>query len=98
MAQIESGEVESLIEDRLVSQRGPHTEAYWDVELLKQRLAKRDWALLEGKYVIGYTDIELAEMLDCTKDSVRVMLSRARKKAREILLENYIDRGESNER
>lgn len=88
---------ETLIEDRLMSQRDPHTDAYWDVSFLKQRLAKRDWILLEGKYVIGYTDIELAEMLNCTKDSVRMILSRARKKARQILLENYIDRGESNE-
>lgn len=55
------------------------------VELLKKTLSPRDWMVLEGKYLMGYTQEELAPMLGVAPDSIRMILCRARKKARMIL-------------
>lgn len=77
--------LDAIIEDRLEAQRMPFDNSYWDVQLLKQKLPERDWLLLEGKHIIGYTDEELARIYGCSKDSIRMALSRARKRARYIL-------------
>ena len=53
---------------------------------LKQSLSKKDWLILEGKYILGYDQEELAAILGISPDSVRMTLSRARAKARSILL------------
>lgn len=77
--------LDTIIEERLAAQRMPFDNSYWDVQLLKQKLPERDWLLLEGKHIIGYTDEELAKLYGCSKDSIRMALSRARKRARYIL-------------
>lgn len=41
--------------------------------------------LLEGKYIWGHTDQELAEHLNCKSSSVRMKLTRARRKALQLL-------------
>ncbi len=60
-------------------------DAKWDTAILRKLLPERDWNLLEAKYIIGYSDHDIARELNCTSDSVRVLLSRARKRARAVL-------------
>lgn len=44
-------------------------------------LSQADRALLTGKYVLGYSDAELAQELGVKPDSIRMMLTRARRRA-----------------
>lgn len=44
-------------------------------------LSEEDRVLFEGKYLLGRTDEELAMLLNCQPDSVRMKLTRARRKA-----------------
>jgi len=55
------------------------------VETLRADLLERDWAALEGKYILGYSDQELSAIFGVSTDSIRTLLSRARKRARKIL-------------
>lgn len=48
-------------------------------------LSPEDRFLLEGKYILGYTDQELAEEAACKPDSVRMKLTRARRNALSLL-------------
>jgi RNA polymerase sigma-70 factor (ECF subfamily) len=89
--------LDAIIEDRLAAQRRPFDDSYWDVQLLKQKLPAKDWKLIEGKYMIGYSNEELGQMYGCSKDSVRMALSRVKKKSRAILFDKNAERGESNE-
>lgn len=59
--------------------------AKWDAEILRRRLDQRDWYLLEARYIAGATDAEISATLGCTPDSVRVLLSRARRRAKTLL-------------
>lgn len=43
--------------------------------------------LLEGKYLLHRSDAELAEILGCQTDSVRMKLTRARRTALKMLRE-----------
>lgn len=52
---------------------------------LREQLPERDWQLLWGKYIMGYSNEELAVKIGCAPDSVRMALSRAKKRARELL-------------
>ena len=51
------------------------------------RLPEDDRVLLEGKYILGYSDQELAEEIGCQANSIRVKLTRARRRALAILQE-----------
>lgn len=44
-------------------------------------LPEEDRILLEGKYLWGYTDAELAFQLNCQPNSIRMKLTRARRRA-----------------
>ena len=44
-------------------------------------LSDNERILLEGKYILEYTDEELAEQLHCKPSSIRMKLTRARRKA-----------------
>ena len=59
--------------------------AKWDTAALKERLDKREWFLLQTKYIVGCTDAEIGGMLGCSAASVRMMLTRARRHAKAIL-------------
>lgn len=72
--------------------------AYLEVEKLRASLSPRDWLMLEGKYILGYSQEELAELLDIAPDSVRMLLSRAREHARKLLLRETGERGGSDDR
>ncbi len=50
-------------------------------------LPEPDRALLEGRYIMGKTDEELARELGCKSDSVRMKLTRARRRAMEAYKE-----------
>lgn len=63
---------------------------------LKQSLSARDWLVLEGKYILGYTQEELADLIGVTPDSIRMILCRARAKARKILLTDEANGGGHN--
>lgn len=89
--------LDTIIENRIAAQRLPFTDSYWDIELLKEKLPKREWMLLEAKYLIGYSDEEVGRIYGCAKNSVRMALTRARRMAREILFGNDAEGGESNE-
>ena len=55
-----------------------------DLETLLSQLSPRDSLLLQSKYIAGMTDDELAAAFGCQPDSVRTLLSRARKRAAAI--------------
>ena len=48
-------------------------------------LSERDRFLLSGRYLYGLSDREMAEQLGCKADSIRMLLSRARKTALHLL-------------
>lgn len=54
------------------------------------KLKRSEQILLSGRYVLGYSDFELAEVLGCREDSVRMMLTRARRHAASVLREEGI--------
>lgn len=68
------------------------TAAQWDVALLRENLSKRDWDVLLGKYILGYSDKELADQCGCSQDSIRMALTRARRNARKLLDERGGDK------
>lgn len=49
------------------------------------QLDPEDQWLLEGKYILGYDDSELARVLNCKPASIRMKLTRARRKALQLL-------------
>jgi len=57
-----------------------------ELQSLKESLSSRDWLVLEGKYLLGYSQEELGALIGVTPDSIRMILHRARTKARNILL------------
>ena len=67
-----------------------------EVYQLKQTLSERDWLVLEGKYILGYSQDELSELIGVSSDSIRMILHRARKNARDILLTDTAEGGAKN--
>ena len=59
--------------------------AKWDVAALKERLPRKEWFLLQSKYIVGCTDGEIGGILGCSAASVRMMLTRARRHAKAVL-------------
>lgn len=68
--------------------------AIWDTAILKKHLPEKDWKLLELKYIAGYSDQEIAREIHCVPDSVRTLIRRVRKKAKEILLSERMKESE----
>lgn len=60
-----------------------------DVEKIRRELPPRDWIVLEGKYIMGYSQEELGQMLGVAPDSIRMIICRAKQKARSILYPNH---------
>lgn len=75
-ADLSTPSVEDLLE--LVERRGMLT-AVWP------SLSEVDRLLLEGKYIYGFSDGELAAQLGCGESSVRMKLTRARRRALQLL-------------
>lgn len=55
------------------------------------QLPPEDRLLLEGKYILELTDRDLADMLKCKPDSIRMKLTRARRRAIRLLSERDQD-------
>lgn len=90
-------EIDDEVRQQSSTQQMPFEDDYWDIQLLKEKLRPKDWKLLAGKYMVGYSDEELSRTYGCTKDSIRMALTRARRAARIILFGNDEKGGESNE-
>ena len=52
---------------------------------LREQMSERDWMILTGKILMGYTHEELAQMLDIKPENIRMVYSRAKAKARRLL-------------
>ena len=52
------------------------------------QLSEEERILLEGKYILGYTDQELAQQVGCKPASIRMKLTRARRRALQMLRED----------
>lgn len=53
--------------------------------LLARGLSQRDKMLLLSHYIEGQTDEEIAAQIQCSPNSVRALLSRAKKRAKKLL-------------
>ena len=54
------------------------------------RLPEEDQVLLEGKYVLGQSNQQLAGQFHCKATSIRMKLTRARRKALEFILNDEV--------
>lgn len=71
-------EIEELL---IVSEQSQALVEIWPM------LPENDQLLLEGKYLLGYTDTELASLLKCKVGSIRMKLTRTRRKALKLIVE-----------
>lgn len=55
------------------------------LQMIWPLLSQEDRLLLEGKYILGYTDSELALQLGCKPDSIRMKMTRARRRAFDLM-------------
>lgn len=72
----------------------PAVAARIAVSRLKAELPPRDWIILEGKYLLGLSQEEISSMIGVAPNSVRMLLHRAREKAKEILNEEHCKGGD----
>lgn len=71
---------ETSVEEALLRQdRGASLRRIWP------RLTETERTLLAGRYLLGRSDEELARKLGCKTNSVRMMMTRARRKAAALL-------------
>lgn len=87
---LDQAAMESLQEQLLMERQEPASDM---VEQLRADLSQREWLALEGKYILGYSHEELSELLGVSKENMRSIVSRARKRARRIL-EEFEEEGE----
>lgn len=96
---LEDETLEAVLRRELLQEDGiSELSAKLDVWRLQKELPPRDWVLLEGKYMKNLPDELLGQMTGVSGDSVRMLLSRARKKARAILIGSIEKGGGANER
>ena len=78
----------TLLEHQITRDSSPADTVSLQLEVseLKAALTQREWNVLEGKYILGYDQKELARQIGVAPNSIRMILCRARKKARSILL------------
>lgn len=72
----------SLEEGMILAERRADLAAVWDL------LSEEDRFLLEGRYILGYADSELAQQLGGKTASVRMRLTRARRRALSLMRKN----------
>lgn len=78
--------IEALVKEEIIAPKDWYDfSSVFDVERLKRELPKRDWLVLEGKYIMGYSQTELGKMIGVSPNSIRMIICRARRKARQIL-------------
>ena len=64
-----------------------------DMELVRGAMSDKEWKIVSGKYMIGYSNEELATMHGYSKDSIHTIVSRTLKMVRISLRK---EGGESN--
>ena len=69
----------SLDESLILQEEAGRLRAVWP------RLDEESRLLLEGKYILGYDNQELGQMLGCQANSVRMKLTRARRRALRLM-------------
>lgn len=62
-----------------------HEEELAGLHAIWSQLSKEEQLLLEGKYLLEYSDPELAQLLGCQSASVRMKLTRARRRVQKLL-------------
>ncbi|MBQ9719418.1 MAG: sigma-70 family RNA polymerase sigma factor [Oscillospiraceae bacterium] len=72
----------------LLSERLEHFHAAFS------KLPERDQQLLEGKYILDMDDTALAEAFHCKPESIRMKLTRARRRALKLLQEGESSDGQ----
>ena len=68
---------ETYVEDRITNKM--------HVDRLRREMHPRDWFVLEAKYLMELSDEEIAGLIGVSSGSIRMMLHRAREKAKMIL-------------
>lgn len=78
---------ESLPLDKLVilAEQNAQLASIWP------HLSEVEQLLLEGKYILGFSNQELAEQLECQPNSVRMKLTRARRHALSLLIAKGVE-------
>ena len=76
-------ELEALMLERLLHM--DRQEAETAVDTLRAQLPVRDWMVLEAKYLLEMNQEEIAAMIGVAPDSVRMILHRAKERARNLL-------------
>lgn len=83
---LDDATIEVLVKEEMIVPKDWYDfTSVFDVERLKRELPKRDWFVLEGKYIMGYSQTELGKMIGVSPNSIRMIICRARRKARQIL-------------
>lgn len=82
--------------ERIIEKQLPELDMDYKVSVsiavaqLKAEIPLRDWLILEGKYITGFSDEEIGALVGVTPASVRMLLYRAREKARAVLGEDSV--------
>ena len=76
-----TSEEENPVEDRLIL-----TENIEEMTHCWEYLSEEEQFLLEGRYILELTDLELAEQIGCKSDSIRMKLTRTRRKMKKLIL------------
>lgn len=69
----------SLDEWMILGERERTLSQVWDL------LTQEEQLLLSGKYILGYSNAEIAAQLGCAPASVRMKLTRARRQAKKLM-------------
>ena len=83
-----------MIEQCLIQDSGRKLDTNMAVAKLKKELPARDWLVLEGKYLLELSQEEIGSLIGVAPDSVRMVLHRARSKARSILEQDAVMGGD----
>lgn len=83
-----------LIEQYITQDAEQKVNANMVVAKLREELPARDWLVLEGKYLLELSQEEIGSLIGVAPDSVRMVLHRAREKARKILEQDAVAGGE----
>lgn len=75
-------EGDNPVEDRLIL-----TESLAEMVHCWQYLTEEEQFLLEGRHILGLTDRDLAEQIGCKPDSIRMKLTRTRRKMKRFILD-----------
>jgi len=91
MLYMDAADFEKIMEKQLPELEVEHKASVRiAIDQLKSEIPLRDWLILEGKYITGLSDEEIGALVGVTPGSVRMLLYRAREKARSILGEDSV--------